>query len=119
MDEPLLGEDAEDLLHVVPLDVADVTSSGGRKGPAERLRGAERQLERSALDVIDEDVQVVRIDQRALRRSVEEVRRVADDELIERRAAGDEYRRRPAAAPSGAARPLPRRGNRTRVAGEH
>ena len=70
--------------------------------PARRLAwpnclvGRERQLERRALDVIDEDVQVVGIDERALGRRVEEIRRVADDELIERRAARHQHRRRPA-----------------------
>ena len=104
MHEPLLGQDAENLLHVVP---------------AERLRRRERQLERRALDVIDEDVQVVGIDERALGRRVEEIRRVADDELIERRAAGHHHRRRAARPPPGAARALPRGGNRARIAGHH
>ena len=104
MHEPLLGEHAEDFLHVVP---------------AERFVGRERQLERRALDVIDEDVQVVGIDQRPLGRGVEEVRRVADDELIERRAARDHHRRRPAGAAAGAPGALPRRGNRPRIAGHH
>ena len=72
MHEPLLGQDAEDFLQVVP---------------AELLGGRERQLERRALHVIDEDVQVVGIDERVLRRGVEEIRRVPDDELIERRTA--------------------------------
>ena len=70
-----------------------------------------------ALHVVDEDVQVVRIDQRALRRRVEEVRRVADDELIERRAAGDHHGRRAARPASGAAGALPRGCNRARIAG--
>ena len=70
--EALLRQDAEDLLQVLP---------------AERLAGRERQLERRALDVVDQDLQVVRIDERVLGRRVEEVRRVADDELVERRAA--------------------------------
>ena len=104
MHEAALLEDAEHLLDVVP---------------AELLRGGERQLERRALHVIDQDVQVVRIDQRVLGRRVEEVRRVADDELIERRAAGDEHRRRAAAAAAGAAGALPGGGDRARIAGHH
>jgi hypothetical protein len=68
---------------------------------AERLAGGERQLERRALHVVHEDVQVVGIDERVLGRGVEEIRRVAHDELIDRRAAGHEHRgerplRRPA-----------------------
>ena len=52
--EALLGEHGENLLQVVP---------------PERLARGERQLERRALDVIDEDVQVVGIDERALGRA--------------------------------------------------
>ena len=79
----------------------------------------ERQLERRALHVVDEDVQVVGIDQRVLRRRIEEVRRVARDELIERRAARHHHRRRRLGAPAGAARALPRRRDRARIAGHH
>src|SRR5439155_14443540 len=58
MDDTLLGEDGENLSNVVP---------------AELLRDAERQLERRALHMTDQDVEIIGIDQRALRRSVEEV----------------------------------------------
>ena len=102
--QPLLGQQAPE--------------SPARRAP-ERFGAGERQLERRALDVIDEDVQVVRIDERALGRGVEEVRRVADDELIERRAAGHHHRRRPARAAPGAAGALPGGGNRARIAGHH
>ena len=44
---------------------------------AELLARRERQLERRALHVIDEDVQVVGIDERVLRRRIEEIRRDA------------------------------------------
>ena len=64
-------------------------------------------------------MQVVGVDQRVLGRRVEEVRRVADDELIDRRAARDEHRRRTRRPAAGAARALPRRGNRPRIAGHH
>ncbi len=83
MHQAALGENAEHFLHVVA---------------AVLLRSGERQLERRALHVVDEDVQVVRIDQRMLRRRVEEVRGVTDHELIERRTAGDEDGRGSAAA---------------------
>ena len=92
----------QDLLHVVT---------------AERFAARERQLERGAFDVIDEDVQVVGIDERPFRRGVEKVRRVADDELIERRAARHHDRGRSARAAPGASGALPRRGNRARIAG--
>ena len=104
MHEALLGEHRQHLLQVVP---------------AERFAIGERQLERRALDVIDEDVEVVGIDERALRRAVEEIRRVPHDELIERRAGGDQHRRRTAGAAPGAAGPLPGRRNRARIAGHH
>ena len=104
VDEAFLAEHGEDLLHVlVP----------------EALIVAERQLEGRALHVVEQDVQVVGVDERVLGRGVEEVRRVADDELIDRRAARDEHRRRPRRAPAGASRALPGRGNRARVAGHH
>ncbi len=102
MDEPLLGQQREDLLQVVPTEL---------------LARRERQLERGALDVIDQNVQIVGIDQRALGRRIEEVGRIPDDELIERCAAGDHHGRRPACAPSGTSRALPCRGDRPGVAG--
>ena len=68
---------------------------------AELFGRGERQLERRAFHMIDEDVQVVGIDQRPLWRRVKEVLRVPDHELIERRAAAtitaaDRPARRPA-----------------------
>ena len=102
--EALFRQDAEDLLQVLP---------------AVRLGGRERQLERGALDVIDQDLQVVGVDEGVLGRRVEEVRRVADHELVERRARRHHHRRRPARPPPGPAEPLPRRRDRARVARQH
>ena len=65
--------------------------------------------------MVQQDVQVVGVDERVLGRGVEEVRRVADDELIDRRAAGDEDRGRSRRAAAGAARALPGRGDRAGV----
>ena len=104
MDESFLGEHREDLLDVLV---------------SEPLVVAERQLERGALHVVEEDVQVVGVDERVLGRRVEEIRRVADDELIDRRAARDEHRGRARGAAAGAAGALPRGGDRPRVAGHH
>ena len=101
VDEPLVGQQAQDLLDVLP---------------TEGFLWCERQLECRALDVIDQDVRVVRIDERVLGRGVEEIRRIAHDELIERRARRHENRRRSSRPASGAARPLPRRGDGPRVA---
>ena len=102
MHEPLFGQKAQHLLDIVT---------------AERLRSRERQLERRALDVIDEDVEVVRIDERALRRRIEEVTRISDDELIERRAARHHDRRRSTGAPAGSAGSLPCCRDRAWIAG--
>ena len=52
MHEALFRQNPQDLLHVVP---------------AERFGRTERQFERGALDMVDEDVQVVGVDQRPLR----------------------------------------------------
>ena len=102
--ESFLRQHREDLLHVLA---------------AEPLVVAERQLEGGALDVIEQDVEVVGIDQRVFRRRVEEVGRVADDELIDRRAAGDQHRRRARRPPAGAAGALPGGGDGPRIAGHH
>jgi len=51
--------------------------------PAERLVAHERQLERRALDVVDEDLQVVGVHPALLDRRAEEVVRVLRDELVE------------------------------------
>ena len=69
--------------------------------------------------MLDQDVQVVGIDERVLGRRVEEVRRVADDVLVERRAARHQHRGRLARAPPGAPGALPGRGDRARVARHH
>ena len=75
--ESVLAQDVEHLLHV---------------DDAERVGAAERQLERRALHVVDQDVQVVGIDQRVLGRGVEEVLGVLHHELIHRRGTGHHHR---------------------------
>ena len=77
--------------------------------------GRERQLERRALHVIDEDVQVVRIDERVFGRGVEEERRMPRNELIDRRARRHHHRRRLPRATAGTAGALPRRGDRAGI----
>jgi hypothetical protein len=61
---------------------------------AERFAALERQLERRALDVLDEDLRVVRIriDARLLDRRADEVLRLAREVLIERRSIPDRTR---------------------------
>ena len=100
--EAVLAQNHQHLLHV---------------DGAERVGAAERQLERRALHVIHQDVQVVGIDQRVLGRGVEEIRRMPGHELIDRRARRHHHRGRPGRPASSAARALPGGGNRARVAG--
>ena len=50
--------------------------------PGELLALLEGQLVGGALDVVEQDVEVVRVDERLLRRLAEEVIRVVDDVLI-------------------------------------
>src|SRR5215467_11690779 len=102
--QALFRQKTEDLLNV------DTT---------ERFVARKRQLERRTLHVIDEYVQVVGIDQRALGRSLEEVARIPDNELIEGSAARDHHGGRSTGAPAGAPRALPRRRDRARVTGHH
>ena len=102
--EAFLGEHGEDLLHV---------------DRAERVRRGERQLERGALHVVEQNVQVVRIDERVLGRRAEEILGIAHDELIDGRAGGDEHGRRSTGTAARAPRALPGRGDRARIAGHH
>src|SRR5262245_5460141 len=64
-------------------------------------------------------MEVVRVNERALGRCFEEVRRVADDELIEWRAARHHDRGRSARPPAGAAGSLPCGRDGARIAGQH
>ena len=99
-DHPVLLEHLEQL--------ADV-------GRAEPLAVRERQLEEPGLQVAGQDEQVVGVDQRLLRRRLQEVLGVADDELVERRARRDEDGDR-AGPPAGPAQLLPRGRDGARVA---
>ena len=104
MHEALLRENLEDVLHALA---------------AEDFGSPERQFERGALDVRQQDLKIVGIDQGVLGRRVEEVRRVADDVLVERGAAGHQHGGRLPGAPAGPTRALPRRRDRARIAREH
>jgi hypothetical protein len=86
VDEPLLLQVAEDLFQALA---------------AEALSGREGQLEGRALDVADQDVQVLRVDAGLLDGGVEEVVGMFGDELVEgvefaTSTATDEPCRRPA-----------------------
>ena len=58
----------------------------------ESLGGRDRQLEARRAQVVEEDVQVVRVDQAVLRRAVEEVLRVGGQELVDGGRRADERR---------------------------
>ena len=72
-----------------------------------------------ALDVVEENVQIVRVDERPLGRLAEEVVRVVDDVLVEGAGRGHEDHQALAAPPPGAPGLLPCAGDGTRVAAEH
>ena len=104
MDEALLGKHGKHLLDVFF---------------AKALVFREWQLEGRTLHVIEQDVQVVRIDQRVLGRRIEEIRRIAHHELVNRCAAGDEHRRRAGTAPACPAGALPGGRDRPRIPRHH
>src|SRR5690606_12038899 len=84
-----------------------------------RLAVSERQLEDSALQVVDEDFEIVGVDAGALRRRFKEVVRPLDDVLVHWRRRGDEYGYRGRLTPPRATGALPGRGDRAGVAGQH
>ena len=94
-------------------------AEAGRGMRTEPFAVLDRQLERRALDVADEDFQVVGIDLRVLRRGVEEVRRVLHDELIQRRTRRYQQRQRKRLTPPRPAGALPGRSDRPRIACHH
>ena len=100
---PVLFEKLQQLLHV---------------GRAQSLVVHEGQLEQPGLQVRCEQQQVVGIDQALFGIGTEEIFGMADDELVERRARGNEHPDRPGPA-SGAAQLLPRRGDGARIADQH
>src|SRR5215475_163094 len=87
--------------------------------PSKSLIGFERKFECRALKVIDEDMNVVGIDKPHLRRLVQKIVRVIDNELIERCAGGHKYGNRHSTAASGSADPLPARCDRPRITCKH
>src|SRR5437899_8524348 len=68
--------------------------------------------------MIDAKHEIVGLDERRLGRIAEEIVRVADDELIERRRRGDQHGAGAARAAAGAAGALPGRSDRAGIAGE-
>ena len=69
--------------------------------------------------MVDENLQIVRLNVGVLGRTPEEVVRMLDNELIERSRRRDEHGARTPAASSCSTCPLPRRSDRTRIASHH
>src|SRR5215471_800360 len=100
MDESAIAQELQDLGDVVP---------------SESLIGLEWKFECRALKVIDEDMNVVGIDKPHLRRLVQKIVRVIDNELIERCAGGHKHGNQHSTAAPGPADPLPGRCDRPRI----
>ena len=90
-------------------------------GHARHLRGvvAIRQLENRALELVQQDVDVVRIDVARLRGGAEQILGMADDELVDRRRGGDQDRQRDFGRAARSARLLPAGGDGAGEPGHH
>ena len=86
---------------------------------AELLIRRDGQLERGAFQVVDENLQIVRLNVGVLGRTPEEVVGMLDNELIERSGRRDEHGAGTPTASSCSTCALPRRSNRTRIARHH
>ncbi len=91
----------------------------GKIDGAESFVRCNGEFEGRALQVVDENFQIIGLDVGVLGRAAEKIFRMLDDKLIERRGGGDENRAGSAAAAAGAARTLPGGGNRAGVASHH
>ena len=76
------------------------------------------QFKSRALQMIDQNLCIVRVDRRPLRRLSKKIFRVLDDELVERCRARHHHGQRRVLTAARAARSLPGRGNRTGIAGK-
>ena len=74
---------------------------------AKALIRRERQLERCALEMADQNMNVFRIDEAHFRRLAQKIFRVTDDELIKRCARSHQHGHRHSAAPAGTPHALP------------
>src|SRR5258708_20970893 len=88
-------------------------------GSTESLAILEWDLEDRRLQVTEENQEVVGIDQSVLGGALQEVLRVAGQELVDRVAGADQDADRRLVAPPRAAQLLPRRGDAARVAAEN
>ena len=85
---------------------------------AEELARRERQLEGAALQVVDEDEGVLRIDAGVLGGRAEQIVRMRREVLVHRRARGHHHRQRLSAPPARAPRLLPHGGDGAGIARE-
>ena len=88
-------------------------------GVAEAVAVLDGKLIGGALEVAEENVQVIGVEQRVFRGLVQEVVRVADDILVDGRRGCHEEHNAGALAPSGASRLLPRAGDGAGVSAQH
>ena len=86
---------------------------------AKAVFGSDRQFERRAFQMIDENFQIVRLDERVFRSIAKKIIGIAHDELIQRRGGSHQHRARTAAAATRAARALPCGRNGPGIAGHH
>ncbi len=91
----------------------------GIRQPLEQLPVLEGQLVGGAFQVVEQDIEVVGVDQRLLRRLPEEVLRVGDDVLVQRVGRRHHDQKRHAPPPPGAPGLLPGGGDGAGVAAQH
>src|SRR6266851_184799 len=101
----------------------EITSLGeprakiGEVDIAEFVARGNRQFERGAFQMVDEDLQIVRLDEGMLGSVAEEIVRVANDKLIERRRGSHQHGAGASAATAGAAGALPGGGDGAGISG--
>src|SRR5262245_5048962 len=78
-----------------------------------------RKLESGALKMTEQDVDILRIDETHFRWLRQEILRVIDDVLIQRRTGCNQYRHRCSTAPAGTTHALPGRRDSSRISGEN
>ena len=86
---------------------------------AKFLSGRDRQFKRRAFQMIDKNFQIVRLDERVLRRAAKEIVGMSHHELIEERGRSNQHGARASIPPARASGTLPSGGNRPGITGHH
>ena len=86
---------------------------------SQALAVLKRQLKRRALEVVEQNIQIIRIQQRVLRRALHQIVRVGHDVLVKRRRRRDVEHDGRSLAPPGAPRLLPCTCDCSRIAAQH